>query len=89
MMMMTMMMMMAIVILIAIIITSVIMTMTTMMMIATTAIIPFVVVARCICVVGVFARGAMGRLIDPSWWYVLSCLCGDAYKGTLAANRKV
>ena len=43
-----------------------------------------------------FARGAMGRRIDPSWggpieqrpWYVLSCLWDDAYKRTLAANRK-
>ena len=51
-----------------------------------------------------FAHGAMGRRIDPSWggpielflvpasaqrlWYVLSCLWDDAYKSTLAANRK-
>ena len=49
-----------------------------------------------------FAHGAMGRRIDPSWGgpielflvpasasrLVLSCLCDDAYKRTLAANRK-
>ena len=59
--------------------------------------------------VRVFANGAMGRRIVPSWggpielflvptsaprpvkqrlWYVLSCLWDDAYKRTLAANRK-
>ena len=56
-------------------------------------------------VVRVFAHGAMGRRIDPSWggpielflvpasaprlWYVLSCLWDGAYKITLAVNQKV
>ena len=45
--------------------------------------------ARCSFVVKVFAHGVMGLRIDPSWpWYVLSCLWDDAYKRTLAANRK-
>ena len=52
-----------------------------------------------------FARGAMGRRIDPSWWthWAISCssqspttgvtkavvcLWDDAYKRTLATNRK-
>ena len=52
--------------------------------------------------VGVFAHGAMGRRIDPSWGepielflvpasaprYVLSCLWDGAYKRTLAVNLK-
>ena len=52
--------------------------------------------------VRMFAHGAMGRRIDPSWLtysaisrsrkkgpcYVLSCLCDGAYKIPLAANRK-
>ena len=63
----------------------------------------------CSSVVRAFARGAMGRRIDPSCggpielflvpasalrlvyqrpWYVVSCMCDDAYKRTLAANRK-
>ena len=67
--------------------------------------------ARCSSVVRVFAHGAMGCRIDPSWWIHwaislssqcsmtgvtkamvcirLSCLWDDAYKITLAANRKV
>ena len=55
--------------------------------------------ARCSSVVRAFAHGAMGRRINPSWggsielfprlvWYVLSCLWDDAYKRTLASNRK-
>ena len=28
------------------------------------------------------------RLVTQRPWYVLSCLCDDAYKRTLAANRK-
>ena len=50
-----------------------------------------------------FAHDAMGRRIDPSWWThwaishdwcnkgrgMLSCLWDDAYKRTLAANRRV
>ena len=55
--------------------------------------------ARCSSVVRAFAHGAMGRRIDPSWGgpielflvpasAVLSCMWDDAYKRTLAANRK-
>ena len=58
--------------------------------------------ARRSSVVRAFAHGAMGHRIDPSWgghielflvpasapWYVLLCLWDDAYKRTLAANRK-
>ena len=44
-----------------------------------------------------FAHGAMDRLIDPSWGGPIElflvpasapCLWDDAYKRTLAANRK-
>ena len=46
-----------------------------------------------------FTHDEMGRRIDPSWWthdnisrssqwYVLPCIWNDAYKRTLAANRK-
>ena len=53
--------------------------------------------ARCSSALRAFAHGAMDSRIDTSWWnqraisrlwYVLSCLWDDAYKRTLAANRK-
>ena len=55
--------------------------------------------ARCSSVVRAFAHGAIGRRIDSSWGGpielflvpgsgMLSCLWDDAYKITLAANRK-
>ena len=50
-------------------------------------IIIIIIGERCSCEVRVFARGAMGRRIGPSW-YVLSCLWDGTYKITLAVNRK-
>ena len=54
--------------------------------------------ARCSSMVRVFAHDVMDRRIDPSWWthwaISLSSQCpttslwDDAYKITLAANRK-
>ena len=52
--------------------------------------------ARCSSVVRVFAHGAMGRQIDPSWggpielvfhdWYMLSCLWDGVYKISLKVS---
>ena len=53
--------------------------------------------ARCSSVVRLFAHGAMGRRIDPSWGGPIELfhfpassprMEDDAYKRTLAANQK-